>query len=179
RKFAVAVPVLVVTVAATLYAPAVALALKFEEVATPLVLVVSVSVFVEFDAKIPLAPDEGAVNVTDTPLTGLPYMSSTVAISGSPNIPLSSVSCSEPLVAAIVAGPAEVFVKLKVAVAMAPARLAVTVSAPTTPLAVNADDMATPLALVVSVSVFDWVDANVPLAPVDGAEKTTKAPLTG
>jgi hypothetical protein len=33
--------------------------------------------------------------------------------------------------------------------------------------------------LVVSVSVFVAVVANVPLAPVAGAVKTTKAPLTG
>jgi hypothetical protein len=46
-------------------------------------------------------------------------------------------------------------------------------------LAVNTDDIATPLELVISVSVFNEVVANVPLAPVAGAAKVTNAPLTG
>jgi hypothetical protein len=45
-------------------------------------------------------------------------------------------------------------------------------------LAVKVDEVATPLALVVSVSVL-VPPAKVPLAPVAGAVKTTKAPLTG
>jgi hypothetical protein len=45
-------------------------------VATPLVFVVAV--FTP-PANVPLAPDPGAVNVTITPLTGLPKASVTVA----------------------------------------------------------------------------------------------------
>jgi hypothetical protein len=41
-----------------------------DEVATPLELVVSVSVAEDFEANVPLAPDPGAVNVTSAPLTG-------------------------------------------------------------------------------------------------------------
>jgi hypothetical protein len=36
-----------------------------------------------------------------------------------------------------------------------------------------------PVASVVSVSVFDALVANMPLAPVAGAVKVTNAPLTG
>jgi hypothetical protein len=142
-------------------------------------LVISVSVAEEFDANVPLAPVAGAVNVTDAPLIGFWLLSKTVATSGAPNAVLICASCRDPLVATIdVAGP-EVFVRLKVVVAVTPATLAVTALAPTVALAVNTDEVATPLALVVSVSVFDALVANVPLAPVAGAVKTTNAPLTG
>jgi hypothetical protein len=42
------------------------------EVATPLELVARVSVFVPL-LKVPLAPEVGAVNVTDAPLKGEPF----------------------------------------------------------------------------------------------------------
>jgi hypothetical protein len=148
------------------------------EVAAPLALVVSASTFVPF-ANVPLAPDEGAVNVTVAPLTGFWLLSSTVATRGAPNAELGVESCKDPLVAAIDAGGPEVFVRLKLTVAVVPATKAVTVLAPSVPLAVKVDEVTTPLALVVSVSVFVEVDANVPLAPVAGAVKTTNAPLTG
>jgi hypothetical protein len=168
------------TVAATVYDPAVASAVKVDEVATPLALVVSVSVTLEFDANVPLAPLAGAVNVTDTPVTGFELLSTTVATSGAPNAVLIVALCSEPPVAVIDAGGPDVLFRLKVAVVpITPATEAVTGSAPMIPLAVKVDDIATPLALVVSVSVLLEVDANVPLAPVDGAVKTTNAPLNG
>jgi hypothetical protein len=150
-----------------------------EEVAWPLALVVSVSVIDVFDANAPPAPVAGAVKVTDTPLTGFWLLSTTVATSGAPNAVLTRASCSDPLVAAIDAGGPEVFVRLKLVAAVTPATLAVTTSAPIVPFAVNVDDVATPVASVVSVSVFDVVVANVPLAPVAGAVKITNAPLTG
>ena len=87
-------------------------------------------------------------------------------------------SCRDPLVGVIDAAGPDVFVRLKFAVAIAPATLAVTVSAPSVPLAVKVDEVATPLALVVSVSVL-VPPVNVPLAPVGGAVKATNAPLTG
>jgi hypothetical protein len=149
-----------------------------DEVATPLALVVSVSVAVEFDVNPPLAPVSGAANVTDAPLTGFWLLSRTVATSGSSNAVLIVASCREPLVAVIDAAGPEVFARLKLAVAVVPATVAVTVSAPNVPLAVNVDEVATPLALVVSVSVL-VPPVKVPLAPVAGAVKTTNAPLIG
>jgi hypothetical protein len=63
-------------VAVTLYGPAIAFAVKTAAVAIPLAFVVAV--FTP-PANVPLAPDPGAVNVTTTPLTGLPKPSVTVA----------------------------------------------------------------------------------------------------
>jgi hypothetical protein len=148
------------------------------EVATPLASVVSVSVAVEFDANAPLAPDAGAVNVTDAPLTGYWLLSTTVATRGAANAVSMVASCRDPLVAVIDAAGPDVFVRLKLVVAVTPATEAVTVSAPSVPVAVNAVEVTMPLASVVSVSEFVPF-ANVPLAPVDGAVKTTNTPLTG
>lgn len=89
-----------------------------------------------------------------------------------------TASWREPLVAENEAAGPEVLVRLKEADAVASARLAVTVSLPRMPLAVKVEDVAMPLALVVSVSVLVPL-AKVPLAPEDGAVKTTNAPLTG
>jgi len=71
-----------------------------DDVATPLASVISVSVAVEFDANMPLAPDAGAVNVTATPLTGDPPFV-TVATSELANAVPTVVFCPPPLVAAI------------------------------------------------------------------------------
>jgi len=70
------------------------------EAATPLALVVSVSVVVPF-ANVPLAPEAGAVNVTVAPLVGDPPVV-TVATSGAANAVLTVALCGVPLVAAIV-----------------------------------------------------------------------------
>jgi hypothetical protein len=105
--------------------------------------------------------------------------STTVATSGASNAMPICASCRDPLVAVIDAAGPEVLVRLKLVVAVTPVTMAVTTSAPIVPLAVKVDEVATPLALVVSVSEFDEFEANVPLAPVAGAVKTTKAPLTG
>lgn len=72
-----------------------------DEVATPLELVVSVSVLVPLVVNMPLAPDEGAVNVTVAPLTGEPPCV-TVATSGAVNATPTAALCGVPLVAAIV-----------------------------------------------------------------------------
>jgi hypothetical protein len=153
--------------------------MKADEVATPPLSVISVSVALEFDVKVPLAPDIGAENVTDAPLTGFELLSTTVASRGAPNAVLTVASCRLPLVSVIDAGAPEVFVRLKLTLAVAAAKLAITVWAPTVPFAVNTDEVATPLALVVSVSVFVEFEAKVPLAPEAGAVKITNAPLTG
>jgi hypothetical protein len=63
-------------VAVTLYDPGIPFAVNTAAVATPLAFVVAV--FTP-PANVPLAPDPGAVNVTTTPFTGLPYPSVTVA----------------------------------------------------------------------------------------------------
>src|ERR1700723_2754572 len=105
-------------------------------------------------------------------------MSPPVGTSGPANAVPTVASCSDPLVAKTAAAGPEVFVKLKVVVAVTPATEAVTVSAPIVPFAVKVVEVATPLELVVSVSVFVPL-AKVPLAPVAGAVKTTNAPATG
>ena len=69
------------------------------EVATPLELVVSVSMAVPL-AKEPLAPDAGAVNVTVAPLVGDPPVV-TVATSGAANFAPTTALCPDPLVAVI------------------------------------------------------------------------------
>jgi hypothetical protein len=90
-----------VIVAVTVKAPGVVFAVNVEAVAKPFASVVSVSVFVEFDANVPLAPDPaaGAANVTDTPLTGTPF-AVTTATSGA-NAVSSATVCGDPLDTAI------------------------------------------------------------------------------
>ena len=68
-------------VAVTEYEPKVAFAVKLGAVATPEAFVVTVAVLVPVLAKVPLAPEEGAVKVTDTFGTGLLLPSRTVACS--------------------------------------------------------------------------------------------------
>jgi hypothetical protein len=91
---------------------------------------------------------------------------------------LTGVSWKDPLVAVIDAAGPEVFVKVKLVVAVTPATDAVTVTVPMTPLAVNVVDVALPLESVGSVSVAA-PPLNVPLAPAAGAVNVTNAPLTG
>jgi hypothetical protein len=71
-----------------------------EEVARPFASVVSVSVAVEFDANVPLAPDPGAVNVTDAPFTGTPF-AVTTATSGAVKAAPICALCGLPLDTAI------------------------------------------------------------------------------
>jgi len=85
------------------YAPVVVFAVNVDDVATPVELVVSVSVAVPL-AKVPLAPLLGAVNVTDTPLTGLPLLFVTVADSAVPKAAPTVALCVAPAVAAMAAG---------------------------------------------------------------------------
>jgi hypothetical protein len=70
------------------------------EVARPFTSVVSVSVAVPL-ANVPLAPVDGAVNVTDTPLVGVPPVV-TCATSGNPNAVSPAALCGVPLCATIV-----------------------------------------------------------------------------
>src|SRR5258708_36617529 len=81
--------------AVTLDPPEMAFAVKVDAVATPDELVLAVVVTVEF-ANVPLAPVDGAVNVTDPPLSGEPPASVTVAASAVPNAPLTLPLCGVP-----------------------------------------------------------------------------------
>ena len=167
-------------VAATVYGPpAVALAVNVDEVARPLAFVVSVSVAVPLP-NLPLAPEEGAVNVTETPLAGFP-LEVTNATSGFANAVLTFSLWPDPLDTAITGIGAAVFVRLNFAAApVSPVKSAVTVyGPPVVPFAVKADAVATPLVPVESVSVVFPLVANVPLAPVAGAVNVTITPLTG
>jgi hypothetical protein len=104
--------------------PAVLLAVSAGAVATPLELVTAVAV--AEDPKVALAPVDGAVNVTVTPVTGLPPESFTVAWSAVAKAVLAIVLCGVPAVAVMLAGTA-VLVRLKLAAVATPATLAVTV----------------------------------------------------
>jgi hypothetical protein len=89
-------------------------------------------------ANVPLAPDAGAVKVTETPLTGLPPFV-TVATNGPANAVVTIALCPPPLVAVITmaGGTTAVFVRAKLAGVAAPEVEAVTEYAPVTKLAVN------------------------------------------
>jgi hypothetical protein len=149
-----------------------------DDVAAPLASVVSVSVVVPL-AKVPLAPVEGAENVTATPLTGFDAASSTVAASGDANAVLISADCDVPLVAVMVSGAPAAFVNTKLAGADTPAIIAVTVYGPAVPFAVNTADVAMPLALLIAVVTVEAVSVNIPLASLGGAVNVTVTPLTG
>ena len=120
------------------------------------------------------------MKVTETPLTGLPPPSVTVATRGLPKAIPTTALCPLPLVAVIVAGEDAVFVRLKFADDDAPLVDADTMYEPAVVLAVKICEVAMPLAFVASVSVAAAGDvANVPLAPEPGAVKVTDTPLTG
>jgi hypothetical protein len=62
-----------VAAAVTVYGPDVEFAVKVDDVTAPVALVMPVSVSVPLLAKMALAPDDGAVKVTATPLAGAPF----------------------------------------------------------------------------------------------------------
>jgi hypothetical protein len=88
------------------------LAVKADDCTTPLASVESVSVFVLLLAKLPLAPEAGARNVTDAPLTGLLSLSTTVTVNAVPKAVPTAALCVAPAVAVIPAGDPAVFVRL-------------------------------------------------------------------
>ena len=77
------------------YVPAVLLAANASELAMPALLVKAVQV-VELLEKVPVAPLEGAVNVTDALGTGLPLPSFTRADNSAGNVVPTEVLCPEP-----------------------------------------------------------------------------------
>jgi hypothetical protein len=90
------------------------LAVKGDERATPLLLVVSVSDKLPF-ANVPLAPVIGATNVTAAPMTGFESLSRTVAMRGATNGAPTVVVWGVPPVAVIVAATDTAFVRSKLA----------------------------------------------------------------
>lgn len=113
--------------ATTSYNPTVEFAVKVFEVAWPFVPVTSISI-VEGGvvANVPLTPEAGAVKVTETPLTGLPWASVAVATNGSANAVLTVALWPSPLVAVSVVATVAVLVKAKLADVVAPDVEAVT-----------------------------------------------------
>src|ERR1700739_3308947 len=104
------------------------LAVNIAEVATPLVLVTAV---LTPPANVPLAPVcAGAVNVTVTPETGLLLESFTVACSVEANDVPTAALCELPLVAPMLAGVPEVFVREKLAGVATPDTVAATLYGP-------------------------------------------------
>jgi hypothetical protein len=165
-------------VAVTEYDPVVELAVNAEDVATPFGPVVSVSVSVPLP-KSPLAPADGARKVTEIPLAGTP-LEVTVAESVPNEAPTTAVAVYPPTaVITMVGGGAAVFVKAKLAGAVAPDVVAVTEYDPVAESAVKTEDVTTPFEPVTSVSVTVPLLANVPLVPEAGAVKVTETPLAG
>jgi hypothetical protein len=155
------------TLAVTVYAPAVALAVAVALV-WPLASVAAGTL------SLAEAPFTGtAVNVTVAPLTGLLLASVTVTASGLPNAVPTAVLCVPPLATLTFDAAPAVFVRLNVADVVPPETLAVTLYAPTMELAV-AVTLATPEEFVIAVGL-----ERVALAPDDGGVNVTVAPLTG
>ena len=102
------------------------LAVKIGEVAMPCELVVTVAVVVP-PAKVPLGPLAGTVNVTLTPLRGLPLPFVTVATKGAANAVLICADCEPPLVAVMEAGTPAVLVSEKTAAVSTPFTVALIV----------------------------------------------------
>src|SRR6266850_7620394 len=73
-------------------------------IARPLASVATVSVLNPLP-NVPLGPLAGAVNVTDTPLTGLPFASLTVAAMAVPKPVFTAALCGVPALAVIVGAP--------------------------------------------------------------------------
>jgi hypothetical protein len=95
------------------------LAVKVEAVATPLLLVAAVVVTVPL-ANVPLAPLDGAVNVTVTFGTKFPEASFTVACSAVANAVAMLADCPLPVVAAMDAAAPGLLVRLKLAAVLTP-----------------------------------------------------------
>ena len=116
------------TAAVTEYVPPWPLAVSVVAVAIPFALVIAVTA-----AELPnlaLAPLEGAVNVTVTPLTGAFVRSLTVACKTVAKGVFTFVLCGVPAVAVMLAATGTVLVKLKLAGVLTPAAVAVTVYDP-------------------------------------------------
>jgi hypothetical protein len=76
------------------------LAVKAGDTATPFTSVVPVAVREEVSENVALGPVAGDVNVTTTPLAGVPF-EVTVATSAAPNVASMPWLCGDPLLAVI------------------------------------------------------------------------------
>src|SRR5438105_8981407 len=159
--------------AVTLYAPAVVFAVKTAEVATPEALVMAV-LFTPSPAKVPLAPLEGAMNVTVTPPTGFPLESFTIATRVAANAVFTTVLCGVPPVAVMVPTPPGcAFVSEKTAGFATPGAVAFTVKEPITLFATKAFEVALPEASVTAAFGFaPGHEQLAPLAPGTGVNVT-------
>ena len=128
-------------------------------------------------AKVPVAPDDGAVNVTCAPLSNDPF-SVTTADNGEPYALPTNALCIEPVCGFMANVGVARFVRPKVADVDEPDAVAVTEYAPAVPFAVKVEVVASPLESEVSVSVV-FPFENVPLAPLAGAVKVTDTPFVG
>jgi len=170
----------------------VTLAVKVVAVAFPLALVETVVVTVEF-AKVPEAPEAGAVKVTEAFGTGLPYWSATrtskVVEKAVPTVVVWLLPCTIVIESLVVLA---VFVSEKLSgFGVAPEEVTLTLYEPAVVLAVKVSELARPPVLVVAVHEataeppverqvppFDAAK-KVPLGPLEGAVKVTVAPETG
>jgi hypothetical protein len=150
-------------------------AVKAGAVAIPPLLVTAVAV--ANPANVPVAPVDGAVNVTVTPFTGLLLASLTVACKAIANTVLIAVLCGVPAVAVTFAAAPAMLVKLKLAGVATPATAAVMVYGPAALFAVKAGAVAIPLLSLTAVAVSN--PPNVPEAPIEGTVKVTVTPFTG
>jgi hypothetical protein len=96
-----------VTEALTVYAPAVVFAVKAGALAMPLAFVFTTIVVPPFvpSRNVPLAPLEGAVNVTVALFTGLPPLSFTVACKVAKAAPMVTLCVAPPVAVIVAAGP--------------------------------------------------------------------------
>ncbi len=90
-----------VTVAVTVYAPDVELAVKVDDLATPKLLVASVSVVVPL-AKVPLGPEVGAVKVTLSPPVTTPFVVTVAANGAAKGLPPAALWVVPPVAAMVI-----------------------------------------------------------------------------
>jgi hypothetical protein len=162
------------TAAVMVYGPAVEFAVPVT-VARPVAPVTTV--VVTEPPKLAVAPEEGAVKVTEAPGTEFPKESFTVAASGVEKPVLMVGLCGVPPVAAIENGMPGLFVSGKDAGPVASGAVAVMLNAPAAVPAVKDAVVACPFVPVTAV-VEGW-PPNVAVAPEPGAAKVTVSAGTG
>ena len=159
-----------------------AFAVKVAAVATPLAFVDAVMTVPPLvpPVNVPLAPLDGEVNVTVTPLSRFPPPSFTVAVRlrkrGAEHCTLRRAVGSRHR-----SRRTRRLVREKFAGPTAPAFAVTIYGPPAVPFAVNVGAVATPLVLVVAVTTVPPLvpPVNVPLAPLAGEVNVTTTPSSG